>query len=408
MIKLTLLSLLLMHPILALADLGAFEQRLQELEKSHEKLKQERKYSPKVKGSIQLDSAFYFEDKDVAPAERIVLKDGLTFRRVRLALEGEFNKHLHYYSQIDVADNVLSLKDVWMGLKMGQHLLRLGDMKPPATQEEVMSSSNIGFLERGLGTNALFFGRLTGLDLSGHFDKKISYQAGVYSNGLSSRAAEQRSLFAYGAKLVGVVWQKNKDLIHLGTHYVRGSQFEEVEFKSRALTRVSSKTVFKTQTIANTHQSEILGAEALVLLGSFRGVFEASQAKAIPRSFVGKDAYTFDSQQLTLGYVLTGESRSYSSHSASIGKLMPEHDFTDGGPGALEVFTRYSQLDLNDGANGTQIKGGKGESLSFGGLWILSPGVQTALEYSQTDLEDSSLQADQKIAVVQARVEMKF
>ena len=402
--KKILVMALLSTPLMAQTELSSFEQRLQALEKSAHKSSR----APKIKGSIQLDTAFYQEDKDVPEVDRIVLEDGMNFRRVRLAAEGKFNDNFSYLSQFDMAENDFEIADLWMALNYGTHMIRLGDMKPSATQEEVMSSSHVAFLERGLGTNAFYYGRLTGLDFSGHFHKRVTYQAGVYTNGLSGRAAAEKSLFAYGAKLVGVVWQQEENLVHVGAHYMKGSQFEDTRFRTRAVTRVSSNPVFDTGVIANTHQSELMGAELVTLLGSFRGVYETAQAKATPRDFAGSDSYKFDSHQVTLGYILTGERRSYSSKSASIGKFSPDKEFLNGGWGAFELLGRYSTLDLNDSANSVEIKGGEGEAISLGLLWVMSPGVQMMFDYSTTDLKNSANHVNQKINVAQVRMEMKF
>lgn len=189
---------------------------------------------------------------------------------------------------------------------------------------------------------------------------------------------------------------------------MKGSQFEDTRFRTRAVTRVSSNPVFDTGVIANTHQSELMGAELVTLLGSFRGVYETAQAKATPRDFAGSDSYKFDSHQVTLGYILTGERRSYSSKSASIGKFSPDKEFLNGGWGAFELLGRYSTLDLNDSANSVEIKGGEGEAISLGLLWVMSPGVQMMFDYSTTDLKNSANHVNQKINVAQVRMEMKF
>jgi phosphate-selective porin OprO/OprP len=77
----------------------------------------------------------------------------------------------------------------------------------------------------------------------------------------------------------------------------------------------------------------------------------------------GKDNPLFKGGDFVISYILTGESRPYTTISGIYSFVAPSKSVLKGGLGAIEVLLRYSQLDLDDG----NIQGGK--------FWRLTPMV---------------------------------
>jgi phosphate-selective porin OprO/OprP len=69
-----------------------------------------------------------------------------------------------------------------------------------------------------------------------------------------------------------------------------------------------------------------------------------------------------------LGYVLTGERRTYNPQAAAYSRVVPDNPFGRGGGGAWEVAGRYSMLDLNH----DDVQGGRLQDLTFGLNWYLN------------------------------------
>ena len=80
---------------------------------------------------------------------------------------------------------------------------------------------------------------------------------------------------------------------------------------------------------------------------------------------------------MVVSYVVTGESRPYSTVSGIYGFVPVNKSFFDGGPGAWEVVLRYSTLDLVGGT----ITGGKFQRFTPMINWYLSVNVRLELAY---------------------------
>jgi phosphate-selective porin OprO/OprP len=85
----------------------------------------------------------------------------------------------------------------------------------------------------------------------------------------------------------------------------------------------------------------------------------------------------FQGGDVVVIYVLTGESRPYSTVSGIYAFVPVDESVFDGGSGALEVVLRYSNLDLDDGT----ITGGKFWRFTPMINWYLSENVRLELAY---------------------------
>ncbi len=95
--------------------------------------------------------------------------------------------------------------------------------------------------------------------------------------------------------------------------------------------------------------------------------------------FVGGDAVA--------SYIITGESRPYSTATGIFGFVPVKKSVFKGGPGAWEVLCRYSSLDLNGGT----IKGGKFWRITPMVNWYLSKDVRLELAYGYGVLDRFNL-----------------
>ncbi len=90
-----------------------------------------------------------------------------------------------------------------------------------------------------------------------------------------------------------------------------------------------------------------------------------------------KDNPVFQGGDLVASYIITGESRPYSTVSGIYGFVPVKKSVFDGGPGAWEVLLRFSTLDLDGGT----VNGGKFWRITPMINWYLSENVRFELAY---------------------------
>lgn len=96
---------------------------------------------------------------------------------------------------------------------------------------------------------------------------------------------------------------------------------------------------------------------------------------------------TFGGYHVAANYMITGEHRGYNKRRAIVRRVIPNHNFTSGGWGALALSARYSTLDLNDGL----IEGGEMDVSSLGITWYTQRASQFHLQWSRAHLESNDL-----------------
>ena len=85
----------------------------------------------------------------------------------------------------------------------------------------------------------------------------------------------------------------------------------------------------------------------------------------------------FHGGEILAAYILTGETRPYNTRGAFFGAVSPDRPVFSGGPGAWEVVTRFSYVDVDSGP----IEGGKFWRLTPMLNWHLSDNVRLELVY---------------------------
>lgn len=177
--------------VAAPADLGAMQQRLDQLETLVGTLHAERAARQRVEAntwvrpvtdgkSLKLQSPngdFSFQaggriDMDYAHynADQQPLGDGTDFRRARLYLRGTLVRDFDYLFEYEFADNNTAntrsrgITDAWLRYKgFAPALLTVGNFKEPFGMEQVTSDNTTLFLERGI-SDILTPGRAVGAE----------------------------------------------------------------------------------------------------------------------------------------------------------------------------------------------------------------------------------------------------
>jgi phosphate-selective porin OprO/OprP len=202
---------------------------------------------------------------------------------------------------------------------------------------------------------------------------RVLWNVGLFSDALSNR----ESFSAYTNLAVArVAWlpilsEQEGKLLHIGI-MVREGRPEDDLIKQRSRPEMFLAPYFvDTGQFGATHAStrgfEVYYRAKNLLLGTEQNFQHVVSSGAGNPDFYGGEA--------VVSWVITGETRAYSTASGSFRSLSPARTVFEGGPGAWDAGLRFSYIDLNGGT----LQGGK--------FWRLTPTVNWYLsDYLRVDL----------------------
>lgn len=215
-----------------------------------------------------------------------------------------------------------------------------------------------------------------GIKLLGYLPKpRLFWNAGVYTD-----------LFSEGQSFSTYSWQTalrlgwrvmydpdNNKIFHIGASYRYGKPLNnQIQLRSRP--EANPGPYFMDSGKFSSDHSNHMGAEVYysrgpMLIGT-ELLWHSFGAPTVgdPVFFGGDVVFT---------YVLTGESRAYSSASSIYGFIPVEKSVFEGGWGSVEALLRFSYLDLNEGT----IQGGAFWRITPMVNWYLSDNIRFELAY---------------------------
>jgi phosphate-selective porin OprO/OprP len=167
--------------------------------------------------------------------------------------------------------------------------------------------------------------------------------------------------------------------VHLGAAYSHGDpEGDDISFSQRPEAHLAPRFV-DTGDIP-TDGLDRMGLEAAWGHGPF------SLQGEYMRAWVDTSGATpsFDGYYVQASYFLTGEHRPYKTARGTFDRVRVNRPFLfgDGGPGAWEVATRYSAIDLSD----EDVRGGRLSDVSGGVNWHLDDNVRVSANYVWANL----------------------
>jgi phosphate-selective porin OprO/OprP len=340
----------------------------------------DKKYTARIGGRIQNDWMFGTMDEDLEAKTGEDLENGVEFRRARIYIEGTMPHNIFYKAQYDFAGGDPEFKDVYLGLAKIPWVgsFRVGQFKEPFSLEELTSSNNITFMERSLPNEVISPARHTGLMLNNAIlEQRMTWAAGFFRNSDDFGDNSGDDEYVWTARLTGLpIYQDDgRTLLHLGAAgRTRQIGDEELRLRTRPEQHLAPRFA-DTGTFDAEHQTSA-GAEAAFVYGPASLQSEYMYTSVDTPGTLDPD---FDGFYVLASYFLTGEHRPYKTDEGIFGAVKPNHDFSiaDGGWGAWEIATRYSQTDLDD----QSIKGGNLRNNTVGLNWYLNPNVRVMLNY---------------------------
>ncbi|MBC8384478.1 MAG: hypothetical protein H8E57_03040 [Candidatus Cloacimonetes bacterium] len=336
---------------------------------------------------MYLDAAFYEENKTE-------IGNGFVVRRARFAVKSQLWKKWNAEFDIDVANNEVEIKDMWMSYDFLRNgFIKVGNFKPPFSMEELTSSRLLTFLERAylncftpgrrMGSAITLWGNFWHLS-SGIFGQQISFWQDRKDNKHNSQSMNFASRIAF------VPINNNKKILHFGGDFIRMKpdfKGEITEFDSYPESKVAPIQFVDTDNIDKVDNWQVLGLEGAAVYGpvSIQSEFMRANVKRLEDA----DDLRFQGFYSFLSIFLTGESRPYEMKEGEFGQVIPNRK-----SGALEFALRYSHLTLSDlnyehpvGAEveGERIKGGKANNITIALNWYANPNVRLMTNYIIVD-----------------------
>jgi phosphate-selective porin OprO/OprP len=365
----------------------------------------------KFGGRINTDAAFIWEQDGLEDDFDALGLDpkhgsGVEFRRARLFFSGTVHERIFFKAQYEFAntgDGKTDLKSLYLGMnKLGPvRDVRGGHFKEPFMLQEMTSSKNITFMERGLN-NVFYPGRNVGFMATGSpLEKKLQWQVGIFRNTNDQGfdfAEWGESQFDVAARLAGtpLYADEGKKVLHLGLGYIhqfRDGKTETLRYRQRPEVHLAQRWVDTQDFAAN--DSDILNFEFAQVWGplSLQSEFTYTWVEGGPGI---KDSELWG-HYVQASWFITGEHRPYQLGKGSFGRVKPKNNFnpSTGDWGAWEVAARYSYLDLND----RDLSGGKLWDLTVGVNWYLYPNLRLMFNYIHADVDDRVSLTDDVIPV---------
>jgi phosphate-selective porin OprO and OprP len=203
----------------------------------------------------------------------------------------------------------------------------------------------------------------------------LLWNTGMFVNWLSKNQSFStfRWQFALRIGWLPVYSEASSTLLHLGVSYRYGEP-EDGAIRVRSRPEANPAPYFIDTDKFPAHHSNQVGGEIYFTSGSWMFGTECylhqfSSPETNNPLFKGGD--------VVMSYLLTGESRPYSTISGIYGFVPADKSVFDGGPGAWELVLRFSSLDLNGGS----LRGGKFSRITPMINWYLSENIRLELAY---------------------------
>jgi phosphate-selective porin OprO/OprP len=298
----------------------------------------------KIGADLQVDDRTYVGKATTAPVDTILL------RRARPVISGTFYKYVDFYFRPDFGQGAVVIYDAYLQLNYIPHFsVRVGKFKPPVGLERLQEDDNTTFVERGLPT-LLVPQRDIGYQIMGDFlNRRAAYQLGVFNgvpdSSLSDTAVNDHRTYAGRIFLTPFLPDDNKLVKGLGVGFAAsGGNLDGLATPSYKTFGQNSFFSFASGVTAAGHETR-LAPQAYYYLGPFGVLSEYTLAEEGLQKGTVRGNIQFRAWQVEVSYILTGESKGFSS-------VTPRRNFDPyhhGGWGAVEIAARTGEFDAEHG-----------------------------------------------------------
>lgn len=367
-----------------------------------------------LRGSVQTDGKFFMDDKNTPSGSN--LTDRFDLKQARLRFEGSLFKYFDFKIMPDFGGNSgTRLYDAYLDTHYFLFAsLNIGKQKPPISLERLQGDNDFTFLERAYPTY-LASNRDVGIVLHGEFARPgyktvytgshvnfknlVSYQLGVFNGVGDHGPLDQQTDFDDNKEFVGRIWAHPfqysgidiLDGLGIGVSSSWGQPHE------RRLTNLPSpngqntvvdysKLGGATTSLTADGDHSRVSPQAYWYYGPYGLLAEymVSSQELLGTGASGQSSIRQDNTawQVQASYVVTGEDNTFQS-------VTPRKNFDprNGGWGALQLATRWTELDIDDDTFGfldPDKSVNHASTWTVGANWFLNKATRLMANYEQT------------------------
>jgi phosphate-selective porin OprO/OprP len=275
------------------------------------------------------------------------------------------------------------LFDYRVDIPIGSATLSLGKTK------ETFSISRLSAMifepsqqERASVADGLLPARNIGIVVNNSFIKeRMTWAAGVFNNWYEVDQSFSDNPTVFTGRITGLplISEDESNLLHLGIAGRYSNAAGGIRYKAK--TEVFSGPVsVDTELLDDAASTFHYGLEMAWRKGPFILLSEYIQSNVSSSTF---NDPSFKGYYVVASYVLTGEMRQYNKRSGLFKRVKVANGVNSGGWGALEVYSRWSSIDLTD----QRINGGEMNTFSLGLNWSPISAMQVNVNYRYSTLD---------------------
>jgi len=340
------------------------------------------KFSGRFDGRGFINGAYFFENKNQ-------LSNGTHLRKARLAIKMTLWKNWHTEWDMDVAEGVVEVKDMYfsyVGFKNSH--IKFGYFKVPFGLEILTSSRYIVFPERAYPALAFKVGRRMALEYSkwgNWWNVRAAFFGQAFDTKKNKTIDETGGGFAARAAFAPI--NKKGMILHVGASSVWTRPDDNtwiVDYKSEPETKIGDVEILDTELIKKTNYTMRYGFEGAFVYKSFHLQGEYQMVNVA--RFDNLPTVHLNGGYVYFTWTITGESRPWDETQGEFGQLIPNGNGK--GLGAWELAFRFSNLSLSDTDAG--ILGGRANNYTAGVNWYPTPNLVVQLNYTKVQNSDNA------------------
>ena len=322
--------------------------------------------------------------------------EGGTIRGFRFGVGGSFNfkkpwTYLFTFGTNSFERGFISdeldewlLYDYRLSIPIGKATLSLGKQKEPISISRLAALVHMpSQQERAAAADGLLPSRNVGIAFNGALEnQRMNWAAGVFNNWYELNQKITETPTVVTARISGTPYMSEDEshLVHIGLAGRYSNAAGGIRYKARTEIYRGPFSVDTDDDLEDVKLSILLVAEMAWKRGPFILVSEYMHSNVRSSTL---DNPKFKGYYVTASYVLTGEMHGFNKHSGVFKRVTPAKELDDRGPGAWEVYTRWSSFDLSD----KEIDGGQMNTLSLGVNWWPFAFIQANASYRYTMLD---------------------
>ncbi|MCJ8318524.1 MAG: porin [Colwellia sp.] len=355
-------------------------------------------------GALMLDRQKWQSQDEISKAQvdELDVYDGGEIRALRFGLAGsiKFDKPWVYMItaathafdkgyDTNTTDN-LTFFDVRVDIPTPYNTtLSIGKQKEPISMEKLMSLTFIPMQERSVVSDTLLTSRNFGAVLSGNaFNQNFTWAGGIFNDWIE----DDGSIGDNSTQLVGrTTWlpyisTDEEELIHLAFGLRYNNAKEQLRYASEP--EFNQSALFVDTGDIDADSNLTYNFEASWRKGPVWLIGEYTKNK-ISASYLQNPELS--GYHVSAVFSLTGEMRGYNKRSGIFSPLLVARGVDQGGWGSLELSSRWSVFDGNNGG----LAAGDTSILSLGLSWWLTPKFNVNFNYRWINLERCSFISEQ-------------